>query len=76
MGYIQGAARNQVVFLSEALDDYVDEDNEVRVIDAFIDRLDIKTMGFKAEVAKEGRPGCDPRDMLKLYMYGYLNHIR
>ena len=76
MGYIQGADRNQVVLLPETLDDYVGMENEVRVIDAFIDGLDIKTMGFKAEAAREGRPGYDPRDMLKLYMYGYSNHIR
>ena len=69
MGYIQGADRNQVVLLPETLDDYVGMENEVRVIDAFIDGLDIKTMGFKAEAAREGRPGYDPRDMLKLYMY-------
>ena len=75
MGYIQGADRNQVVLLPETLDDYVGMENEVRVIDAFIDGLDIKTMGFKAEAAREGRPGYDPRDMLKLYMYGYSNHI-
>ena len=76
MGYIQGANRNQVVLLPETLDDYVREDNEVRLIDAFIDGLDIRTMGFKEEAAREGRPGYDPRDMLKLYMYGYSNHIR
>lgn len=76
MGYIQGADRNQLVFLPKSLDDYVSENNEVRAIDAFIDTLDIRAIGFKAEPAKEGRPGYDPRDMLKLYMYGYLNHIR
>lgn len=76
MGYIQGADRNQIVLFPEALDDYVEEDNEVRVMDAFIDGLDIAEMGFKAEAAREGRPGYDPRDMLKLYMYGYTNHIR
>ena len=76
MSYIQGADRNQVVLLPETLDDYVGAENEVRVIDAFIDGLDIETMGFKAEAAREGRPGYDPRDMLKLYMYGYSNHIR
>lgn len=76
MGYIQGADRGQLIFLPNTLDDYVDENNEVRVIDAFIDSLAIGEMGFKAEPAKEGRPGYDPRDMLKLYVYGYLNHIR
>ena len=76
MGYIQGADRNQVILLPDTLDDYVGGDNEVRAIDAFIDSLDISLMGFKADPAKEGRPGYDPRDMVKLYMYGYLNHIR
>lgn len=76
MGYIQGADRNQVILLPDTLDDYVGGDNEVRAIDAFINSLDISLMGFKADPAKEGRPGYDPRDMLKLYMYGYLNHIR
>lgn len=76
MGYIQGADRNQVILLPDTLDDYVGGDNEVRAIDAFIDSLDISLMGFKADPAKEGRPGYDPRGMLKLYMYGYLNHIR
>ena len=76
MGYIQGADRNQVILLPDVLDDYVGEDNEVRAIDAFIDSLDISSMGFKSEPAKEGRPGYAPRDILKLYMYGYLNHIR
>lgn len=76
MGYIQGADRNQIILLPATLDDYVDKNNEVRVIEAFIESLDIGAMGFKAEPAKEGRPGYDPRDMLKLYMYGYLNHIR
>ena len=76
MGYIQGADRNQVILLPDTLDDYAGGGNEVRAIDAFIDSLDISLMGFKADPAKEGRPGYDPRDMLKLYMYGYLNHIR
>lgn len=76
MGYIQGADRNQAILLPDTLDDYVGGDSEVRAIDAFIDSLDISLMGFKADPAKEGRPGYDPRDMLKLYMYGYLNHIR
>ena len=76
MGYIQGADRDQIILLPETLDDYVGADNEVRAIDAFINALDIASMGFKAEPAKEGRPGYDPRDILKLYMYGYLNHIR
>ena len=59
MGYIQGADRNQVILMPEILDDYVGADNEERAIDAFIDSLDIASMGFKAEPAKEGRPGYD-----------------
>ena len=76
MGYIQGADRNQTILLPDTLDGYVGADNEVRAIDAFIDSLDVGAMGFKAEPAMEGRPGYDPCDMLKLYMYGYLNHTR
>lgn len=76
MGYIQGANRNQIVLFPDSLDDYISEENEVRVIDAFIDSLNIGELGFKAAPAKEGRPGYDPRDMLKVYVYGYLNHIR
>ena len=76
MGYIEGADRNQIILLPDTLDDYVEGENEVRAIDAFIDSLDIASMGIKAEPASEGRPGYDPRDMLKLYMYGYLNHVR
>ena len=74
MGYIQGSDRNQIVLFPDCLDNYVDKDNEVRIIDAFVDALDIGKHGFKAEPATEGRPGYDPRDMLKLYIYGYLNH--
>ena len=76
MGYIRGADRDQTILLPDALDDYVCADNEVRAIDAFVDSLNVGAMGFKAEPAKEGRPGYDPCDMLKLYVYGYLNHIR
>ena len=76
MGYIQGFDRTQIILFPDTLDDYVEVDNEVRVIDAFIDSIDIGSMGFKAEAAREGRPGYNPRDMLKLYMYVYLNHIR
>lgn len=76
MGYIQGANRNQVILFPDTLDDYVEADNEVRVIDAFIESLNFGKLGFKDEPAKEGRPGYDPRDMLKLYVYGYLNFIR
>lgn len=76
MGYIQGANRNQIILLPDTLDDYLEADNETRVIDAFVESLNVGKLGFKDEPAKGGRPGYDPRDMLKLYVYGYLNHIR
>lgn len=76
MPYISGANREQLILMPECLDDYVNEDNTVRVIDAFVDTLRLGELGFKAEPAAEGRPGYDPRDMLKLYMYGYTNKVR
>lgn len=77
MPYIKGESRGQLTLLPESLEDYVTEENPVRVIDAFVNKLDIKSMGFiKHTPSKDGRPGYDPRDMLKLYIYGYLNKIR
>jgi transposase len=61
----------------ESLDDYIAEDNPVRFMDAFVDSLDLQELGFERAVPKEtGRPPYDPRDLLKLYIYGYLNRIR
>ena len=60
----------------ERLDDYVEEDSSVRVIDVFIDDLDISGLGFKAEPSVTGRPGYHPKTMLKLYVYGYLNRVQ
>jgi len=76
MAYIKGESRYQITLIPDCLEDYVTADNPVRVIDAFVDRLDVAAQGFKAEPAVEGRPGYDPRDMLKLYIYGYNNKIR
>jgi transposase len=76
MAYIKGKNRNQITLMPDCLDDYVSEDNYARVIDAFVEQLDISALGFKAEASIEGRPGYDPRDMLKLYIYGYINKIR
>jgi len=77
MPYIKGESRGQITLLPESLEDYVTEENPVRVVDAFVDKLDILGMGFdRATPAREGRSGYDPRDMLKLYIYGYLNKIR
>ena len=64
-----------VPLFPEQVDDLVDEDSVVRVIDVFIDRLDISGLGFKAEAAETGRSGDHPRTMLKIYVYGYLNRV-
>ena len=54
----------------------ISENNEVRFIDLFVDSLDICDMGFKIDYVEEGRPAYHPKDLLKLYIYGYLNRIR
>ena len=74
-GFIEGENRYQSTLFPERIDDYVDEDSIARVIDVFIDRLDISGLGFKAEAAETGRPGFHPRTMLKIYVYGYLNQV-
>jgi transposase len=76
-GYIQGDSRDQALLLPEQLDEYVGPDNPVRFIDAFVDKLDALDLGFERSRAKAtGRPGYDPRDLLKLYLYGYCNRTR
>ena len=77
MKYMEKRDRNQIRMLPECVEDYISEDNPVRVIDVFVDRLDMKAAGYtKAAPAQTGRPAYDPRDLLKLYIYGYLNRIR
>lgn len=77
MGFIEGVAREQVTLLPPAVDDYVAADAPVRVIDAYVVSLEMQALGFERAVpAREGRPGYDPRDLLKLYIYGYLNGVR
>lgn len=77
MDHISGTPREQLSLLPEAVEDYVSEDNPVRVIDAFVESLDLASLGFaKAEVAETGRPPYRPGDLLKLYIYGYLNKVR
>jgi transposase len=77
MGYIRGESRDQMYLLPETIDDYIGEDNPVRFLDAFVERLDLEQLGFgRARAAGTGRPGYDPGDMLRLYLYGYLNRIR
>ncbi len=77
MSYIEGIARNQMILFPEAIDDYIEEDNPVQFIEAFVDSLDLVELGFKHSQPEEvGRPPYNPADMLKLYIYGYLNRIR
>jgi transposase len=77
MGYIEGQDRKQAVLFPEILEDYISEENPVRFIDVFIEGLDLSEMGFGRAVAKEtGRPPYDPGDLLRLYVYGYLNRTR
>ena len=76
-GFIPGVDRQQTVLLPESLEDYVDAENPVRVIDAFVDGLDLRELGFsRVTPAETGRPGYDPRALLKLYLYGYLHRVR
>ncbi len=75
--YVQGASRRQTLLLPDTLDDYVPPDSAVRFIDAFVDGLNMGRLGFvRAEPPEMGRPAYDPRDLLKLYLYGYLNIVR
>lgn len=77
MTHISGIDRSQTLLFPEAIDDYVGADNPVRFIDAFVDGLDLQAAGFaRAAPAKTGRPGYMPGDLLKLYVYGYLNRVR
>ena len=75
--FIVGADRQQVTLLPECLDDFITEDNTVRVVDAFIGELDMVALGFEgATPAATGRPSYHPSVLLKLYLYGYLNRIQ
>jgi transposase len=77
MVHIQGQSRQQSTLFPEALDDFIPADHPVRVIDAFVDSLDLKALGFDGVMsAPTGRPGYAPADLLKLYVYGYLNQLR
>jgi len=77
MAYIQGMDRKQTILFPESVDDYIEEDNPVQFVDVFVDRLDLKELRFKySQPESTGRPPYNPADMLKLYLYGYLNRIR
>jgi transposase len=75
--FIEGEERSQVTLLPECLDDYIAEDNPVRVVDAYVEELDLQELGFEgADPALTGRPGYHPAVLLKIYIYGYLNRIQ
>src|SRR6187431_2091198 len=75
--FIEGADRTQVTLLPECLDDYIAEDNPVRVVEAYVEELDLQELGFEgAEPAATGRPAYHPAVLLKIYIYGYLNRIQ
>src|SRR6516165_4961389 len=77
MMYITGHDRSQLLLLPEAVDGYVGSDNAVRFIDTFVDGLDLAVAGFdRAAPRMTGRPAYAPADLLKLYIYGYLNRVR
>jgi len=75
--FIEGETRTQVTLLPECLDDYVTEENPVRVVDVFVDELDLGALGFEGvDPAATGRPAYHPAVLLKIYIYGYLNRIQ
>jgi transposase len=73
--FIEGCDRHQKLLLPDCVDDYVGEDSTVRVVDVFVDELDLEALGFEGAAAT-GRPGYHPRTLLKLYLYGYLNQVQ
>ena len=77
MEFIRGEEREQVILLPESIDEYIDDNSQVRVIEAYVNSLDLAELKFKrSEPKATGRPSYDPKDILKLYIYGYMNRIR
>lgn len=76
MQFIQGTNRTQSVLFSENLDQIIDQENEVRLIDLFVESINLTDFKFVIKTSIEGRPAYNPKDLLKLYVYGYLNQIR
>lgn len=75
--FISGQGRHQATLFPEVLDDFISVENPVKVIDVFVNELDLESLGFQQMVPKgTGRPGYHPSTMLKLYIYGYLNRIQ
>ena len=75
--FIEGENRSQSTLFPERLDDYIAEDNPVRIVDVFIDELDLGHLGFQGvDPQATGRPAYHPSTLLKLYVYGYLNRVQ
>ena len=75
--FVEGIAREQTTLFPECLEDWIDGDNPVRVIDAFVDKLDLAALGFDGVAAEAtGRPSYHPSGLPKLYIYGYLNRVQ
>ena len=75
--FVEGEDRRQATLLPECLDDYVTDDNPLRIVEAFIDELDLAALGFAGIVPEmTGRPSYRPTTLLKIYIYGYLNRIQ
>jgi len=75
-GFVEGEDRRQQSLLPRSLEDYVGEGNPARVVDVFVDELDLAAIGFGLVAAATGRPAYHPATLLKLYIYGYLNRVQ
>ena len=77
MNFISGENRNQITLMPDSVEDYIDDNNSVRVIEAYINSLNLAELDFARSQPREtGRPMYDPKDLLKLYLYGYMNKVR
>ena len=76
MNYIQGKNRDQSILFVQCLDEIISSDNDVRIIDLFVESINITDFKFIVKTSSEGRPAYHPKDLLKLFVYGYLNSIR
>lgn len=77
MGYIEGENRRQNLLFPESLEEYIEKENPVRLFDAFVESLDFKNLEFLRETPRaEGRPGYNPRDLMRLYIYSYYYRLR
>src|ERR1700712_2319573 len=76
MQFIEGKNRKQSILFPQSLDEIIEQDNDIRIIDLFVESIILADFKFLIKISKEGRPAYHPKDLLKLYVYGYLNRIR